>query len=277
MQNCIHKVEEIIIKNPIFNNVAECTYIVLCCGENPKRLPSVKENLSKLNPTTKVKLIFNKGYKNCPLSKSVNHDLVNIQTWIFNDAINNNYTRILYLEDDFELKNSLNKDDIVSIKSFIKNNNPDVYGLGNFSMPNISSLFNAHEKVLLNFLGLTHAVFYNKKAMQLLSKYYISTKNPVNLGIDTSIAEVKGIKVYRYYCPLIYQKLPATDNQKEGWKNQIGTILATISIGVVKLLKLDTRLEPGYTVLYTLPYLFYLILLILLFFLIKFLYKKIKK
>jgi hypothetical protein len=276
MENCISKIEEIYIKNPIFDSIANCTYIVLCCGENPKRLSSVMKNINILNPTTKVKLIYNKGYKNCECSKSVNHDLANIQNYIFEDAISNNYKRILFLEDDFELPEKIDKDDIININNFIKNHNPDVYGLGNFSIPEITSIFSAHEKVLCNFLGLTHAVFYNKNSMKKICKYYKNHKNPITLGIDSSISEIDNIEVYRYYRPLVYQKLPATENQKNGWKNQIGTILATISIGFINLTKLHSKLEPGYSILYVLPYILYLIFILLFIILIRYIYKKCK-
>ena len=53
-----------------------------------------------------------------------------MQLFIFNDSIKNNYKRILYLEDDFELKKELNKEDIYNITEFINTKNPDVYGSG---------------------------------------------------------------------------------------------------------------------------------------------------
>ena len=195
MENCVVKIKQIYIENPIFDDIADCTYVCLCCGENPKRLPSVLKNIKILNPTQKVKLVYNKGYKNCPCSVSVNHDLVNIQTYIFEDAIRNNYSRILWLEDDFELPEKIGKDHISSISDFIKQNNPDIYGLGNISLPKITSIFSLHQKVVFNFLGLSHAVFYNKNVMRKLVKYYKSCKNPIELGIDTSIMYINNIEV----------------------------------------------------------------------------------
>lgn len=277
MENCVHKIEEICIDNSIFDSIADCTYVCLCCGENPKRLPSVLKNIKILKPTQNVKLVYNKGYKNCDCSVSVNHDLVNIQTYIFEDAIRNNYNRILWLEDDFELPEKIGKDHIRSISDFIKQNNPDIYGLGNFCFPRITSLFSPHQKVLFNLMTFTHAVFYNNNAMIKLVKYYKEHKNPVKLGIDTSITNIDNIEIYRYYTPLVFQKLPETENQKEGWKNQITFLPSKIITGWPKLLNLHKSLQPGYTILYIIPYILYLILLIVFVVLIKYIYKKLQK
>jgi hypothetical protein len=277
MENCVVKIKQIYIENPIFDDIADCTYVCLCCGENPKRLPSVLKNIKILNPTQKVKLVYNKGYKNCPCSVSVNHDLVNIQTYIFEDAIRNNYSRILWLEDDFELPEKIGKDHISSISDFIKQNNPDIYGLGNISLPKITSIFSLHQKVVFNFLGLSHAVFYNKNVMRKLVKYYKSCKNPIELGIDTSIMYINNIEVYRYYTPLVFQKLPETENQKEGLKNQKFIIPLNLTSGIPKLLNLDKSLQPGYTIIYIVPYIIYLLILILCIVLIKYIYKKQQK
>lgn len=277
MENCVHKIEEICIDNSIFDSIADCTYVCLCCGENPKRLPSVLKNIKILKPTQNVKLVYNKGYKNCDCSLSVNHDLVNNQTYIFEDAIRNNYSRILWLEDDFELPEKIGKDHIRSISDFIKQNNPDIYGLGNFSLPKITSLFSPHQKVLFNYLPMSHAVFYNNNAMRKIVKYYKGHKNPIELGTDTSIMYINNIEVYRYYIPLVFQKLPETENQKEGWKNQKFIIPLNLASGIPKLLNLHKSLQPGYTILYILPYILYLLLLILFVVLIKYIYKKLQK
>lgn len=265
MENCVVKVKEIYIKHPIFDDIADCTYVVLCCGDHPKRLPNVLKNIHILNPTHTVKLVYNKGFKSCPISTTVAHDLVNIQSYIFRDAIDNNYNRILYLEDDFTLKNPLSKKDYSSINKFIKENNPDVYGIGNFSFPKINYIFSSHEKVLLNFLGMAHCVFYNKNYMNKCLEYY--RENAENTMTDIVTKEINNIEAYRYYKPLVYQTLPNTDNQKNGWAKTMGNFLTTISILFIKLVGLDNNLEPGYTILYMLPYIFYTLIVILVIFL----------
>tara|TARA_Y100000389_G_scaffold152728_1_gene152785 strand:+ start:217 stop:1044 length:828 start_codon:yes stop_codon:yes gene_type:complete len=274
MENCVVKIKQIYIENPIFDDIADCTYVVLCCGDNPKRLPNVIKNIHILNPTTTVKLIYNKGFKDCPFSNSVNNDLVNIQSYIFRDAINNNYNRILYLEDDFTLKYPIKQEDYLSINKFISKHNPDVYGMGNFAFPRIDYIFSAHEKVVLNFLGMAHCVFYNKNYMYNCLEYY--KENSENTMPDLVTKDIKNIEAYRYYKPLVYQTFPSTDNQKNGWAKTVGNFLTSIIILSIKLLGLDNRLEPGYTITYIIPYVFYLIIVLFLFFLIKFIIKKVR-
>ena len=113
--------------------------------------------------------------------------------------------------------------------------------------------------------------------MTKILDYYTQNYNNITIGIDTSIANVSDIETYRYYKPLIYQKLPETQNQKEGWDNQIGSFLGFISRFFIKLVGLNKNLEPGYTILYLLPYILYGIIFILLFFIIRFIYKKCTK
>lgn len=270
MESCIYKIENIKLPNTIFDNVCDCTYVILCCGENPKRLPSVIEQIQVLRPTKNIKLIFNKGYKNCPLSCSVNNDLLNIQTYVFKDAISNGYDRILYLEDDFELKSYIPEKSVHSITNFIKQNDPNVYSLGCMSIPTLPTLLNTHQKSLFNMHGLTHALFYNSDFMIKYINYFNTYTGDISkVGIDVCLHYIPNISVYRYYKPLVFQKLPSTENQREGWKNQSGEITTWLGVHVIMLLSLDKQLEPGYTVIYVIPYLVYLILFILVVYILK--------
>jgi hypothetical protein len=274
MDSCVYKIEEIYFDKPIFNNIIDCTYILLCCGEKPKRLDNVLKNIKILQPTKKVKLVYNKGFDNCKFSKSINHDLINMQTFIFNDSIKNRYDRILYLEDDFELKEKINQKDIDNIINFIQLKNPDVYGLGNISFPKINYIFNKSQKVIGNFLGCAHAMIYNKKYMFKYIDFINNYKEQEKLGIDFIPSQINNLEVYRYYKPLIYQKFPETENQTNGWKNQMGNFIAIISIFFIKLLRLDKNIEPGYTIFYIFPYIIYFLLLLLIVLIIIIIYKK---
>jgi hypothetical protein len=166
MEYSINKIEELYFDNSIFDKIIDCTYILLCCGSKPKRLESVLKNIKLLHPTKKVKLIFNNGFSQCKKSKTVNHNLINMQLFIFNDSIKNGYNRILYLEDDFELKQEIDQTDVDNIIEFINTENPDVYGLGNFSFPKINYILSKHQKVIYNFLGCAHAMIYTKNYMK---------------------------------------------------------------------------------------------------------------
>lgn len=277
MENCIYKIKTIELSETIFDTVCDCTYILLCCGDNPHRLPSVLKNIQILRPTRYVKLIFNKGYKQCPISISVNNDLINAQKFIFNDALTNGFKRIMYLEDDFELENPIEKKDRDEIVNFITVENPSVYGLCNFTIPTMSTLTSYHNKSLYNMIGMTHVMIYNSNAMKNIYTYFDNYKGDKNsLGVDTSIYTVPNISVYRYYKPLIFQKFSTTDNQKLGWKNVMGELNATICIKCVKLLKLDRQFQPGFTIIYLLPYFLYVILLVMIITIVMYLQRKYK-
>jgi hypothetical protein len=265
MEYSINKIEELYFDNSIFDKIIDCTYILLCCGSKPKRLESVLKNIKLLHPTKKVKLIFNNGFSQCKKSKTVNHNLINMQLFIFNDSIKNGYNRILYLEDDFELKQEIDKKDVDNIIEFINTENPDVYGLGNFSFPKINYILSKHQKVIYNFLGCAHAMVYTKNYMKKSIEFINNNKTPENLSIDFIPSYINNIEAYRYYKPIIYQKFPITENQTNGWKNQMGNFLSKLAIFFVQFLQLNISLEPGYTILYVFPYLIYILLFITIF------------
>jgi hypothetical protein len=184
VESSIFKIKYLYFKNAMFDEILDCTYILLCCGEIPKRYQSVIQNIFLLKPTRKVKLIFNNGFSKCKISKTVNHNLINMQLYIFNDSIKNGYKRILYLEDDFELKKKINKRDIFNLVEFIRQENPDVYGLGNFSFPTLYSIFKRHQQVAFNFLGCSHAMIYNLNYMNKYIDFIKNHKTPEELSID---------------------------------------------------------------------------------------------
>lgn len=264
MENCIYKIKSFELSETIFDTVCDCTYILLCCGENPHRLPSVIRNIQILRPTRYIKLIFNKGYKQCRISTSVNNDLVNAQKFIFKDALNNGFKRIMYLEDDFELEHPIQKKDRDEIVDFITVENPNIYGLCNFTIPTITTLTSYHNKSLYNIIGMAHVMIYDSHAMKNIYNYFDNFKGDKNsLGIDLSISNIPNISVYRYYKPLIFQKFPSTENQKHGWKNQTNEFTADMFIKCLKIIKLDRQFQPGFTIVYLLPYFLYVILLLI--------------
>jgi len=263
MENCIYNIKTIELSDTIFDTVCDCTYVILCCGENPYRLPSVLKNIQILRPTRYVKLIFNKGYKQCQLSVSVNNDLVNIQKYVFKDALIKGYKRILYLEDDFQLPKQIIEKDVNNICSFIKNNNPCVYGLGNILFPSPTTIFSYHQKPILNTIfGMAHCLFYNNIGMKACYDYFDNFKGDKRtLALDTTLCHIPGIDLYRYYKPLVMQTLPPTENQKHGWKYQTGEYGLTIWLKCVRLLNLHRSVYPGFTILYIIPYVIYILVI----------------
>jgi len=273
MENCIYKIKTLEFDNTIFDSVCDCTYVILCCGDNPHRLPNVMKQINILRPTRYVKLIFNKGYKQCPISISVNNDLVNIQKYVFKDALSRGYKRILFLEDDFQLLKPIQQEYIDEICCFINKNKTNVYSLGNFMIPDPMTLFSHHQRPILNHVGMTHAMFYDNISMKACYDYFHNFKGDRKvLSLDFSLAYVPNISIYRYYKPIIMQLLPETENQKHGWENQAGKVFAYISIKGVKMLGLDKQLQPGFDILYMVPFVLYLLCMIIILLTVKYIY-----
>ena len=262
MEDCIFKIKQVTFETGIFDAVVDCTYILLCCGPKPSREASVYLNLNKLKPTQNVKLIYNTGYRNCAHTVSPSDDLSSAQLYIFNDAIKNNYKRILFLEDDFIVPNLISKRCIDDIIAFIQKKNPSLYGLGNFMIPTLSTLMSHHQTPILQSIAMAHAVMYNTLYMSKVIEYY--SIHSVKIHQDRLPTYLTGIKIHRYYKPLICQTFPVTDNQKYGWTNgEVPFIIVRIWVRLIRFLRLDTQVQPGFTIMYTAPYIIYLILLVM--------------
>jgi len=285
--NCINKIKYIEYENDtLFDEICDCTYVMLCCGDNPIREENVYKQILKLRPTKNVVIIYFMGYKKCLRSKDSTEDGFNNQMYIFQDALNKNYNRILFLEDDFFLedKGILNTD-IQKINNFISVNNIDVYGLGNFIIPTVVTLFKTHQKAYKNFMGMSHAIFYSKKYMINVLNYVILKINKEQ-GInnlkygymwDLLTCEIPDINVYRYYKPIIYQLFNNSDNQINCWKKYIGGFMSEIANRGIKTIKLDKKAQPGFNIMYKSPIIIYIIIIILIIIIIYYIWIIIKK
>ena len=278
MDQCINKMLHIETDGGIFDEIIDCTYVLLCCGKNPQREENVYTQLEILNPSKHIIIVYNSGYKLCKYSSSSSDDLRNAQLYIFNHALDNNYKRILYLEDDFYLSQQIPNKDIDSITHFITKEDPTIYGLGNLILPSLSTLFSKHQKALGNLVYISHAIIYNQNYMK--NAILFKANNPKNYMIDQITKHIPNSKNYRYYKALIYQTFPVTDNQVNSWEIMFPKPLKKIGMNslekFIKTTKLDKTHEPGFNILYLLPYIFYGIIFILVLLLLFFIYKKLK-
>jgi hypothetical protein len=268
MEKCINKIVDLSFNHGIFDEIIDCTYVLLCCGPKPQRENSVYKNLDVLRPTSNVKLIYNNGYKNCCISTSPMDDMAAAQIYIFKHALKNNYNRILFLEDDFTVPSELKVTDVINITKFIKDKDPCLYGLGNFMIPTPLTLLSLHQVPIFNFIPLAHAVIYNKTYMEKAIEYY-SYYSPV-VHQDMLPLKLKEMKYYRYYKPLIYQTFPQTENQVKSWKKIFNSnFLLSFVLNSIKIIKLDKQIQPGYTIVYSVSYLFYILILVTLYVTVK--------
>ena len=263
-----YKFKEYTYYDGLLNSCIDATYIIHLV--NNGRYDDIQKQLNKYHPSNKVYLVENKGYKNCKKKLPKNtpsYDLIDSYIHIFKHANKNNYNNILILEDDFIFNPKIkNKHVCKDISNFInKKNESFVYYLG--CLPYLKyNLLSNHEKVFM--ATGTHAVIYSKKFRQNILN---SNTNKI-YDWDLNIAHNQlSLNKYCYRIPLCYQCFPETENQKN-WPFYYG--LKPLILLILKILKLDTQYEPGFTFFYNMSsILFYLLIVVILFIIYKFLFK----
>ena len=264
--------EKIYYNNGLFDNSIDATYILHLEGNG--RLESIRSQLLTYQPSQIVYILFNKGFKKCNKSEKINTtaiDLVDANAQIFKHAQKNHYNNILILEDDFTFSEKI-KDPmhINNINNFILKHQHEkmIYLLG--ALPFLQIPYNANTNITYS-IG-THSVIYTKSMREQMLKYQLTTDIDDYHNIYS--------RKYTYYTPLCYQLITDTENSTN-WGNDFGYLYkATVvfsTIQLCKYLKLDTQVEPGYTLFYRFSKLLFWILLLLImtmvYYLIKLIYK----
>lgn len=245
----------------LLDNAVDATYIIHLEGNG--RYNDIMNQLESYHPTKEVYIIFNKGYKKCSKDDRITlpaHDLTDAFLQVFKHAKNQNYNNILILEDDFMFNAKIKKESIRNdICTFLNNNkNEDCqYFLG--CIPSLRFPYTIDLKHFINILSMgTHAVIYTKKNRETLLNV-----NQENI-IDWDYNSFTHSRRYMYCEPLCYQLCPDTENSENwGTTSYFLYILAQVVKKILKIFKLDTQVEPGYSFFYTFSTLFTFILLIL--------------
>lgn len=226
MNNHCYNLKEISFSNGCFDGCIDVTYVLMCCGSNPKRYDNVMKELWKLKPSKKIKLLYNEGFKNCQkniIKQQTNYDLLDALMYVFNDA--KEFNKILVLEDDFETDEKIHQDGHVnSITKFLNKENPDIYGLGNVCVIHPLYIFRKHQRCL--FMLTAHAIFYSKYYRSVMLQNYTHCTHKlhqISPHVDVNF-NFKGFKLYRYNTQLSYQLHNETENFKNwdifGIKNE---------------------------------------------------------
>ena len=252
-------VKTLYFNDPLFKET-DATYILYLEGNG--RYSQIEKQLKEYHPTKIVHIIFNKGYKKCE-KQGINIppiDLIDAYKYAMNHA--KRYNTILVLEDDF-MFNEIVKDPKhkKNIDNFVLShkNTEMIYRIG--CLPYVQIPYNMN-----NYIGLcggAHSILYSKKTRETILK-----DNFKDWDIYLSTTHIN----YIYYTPLCYQLCPNTDNQNYwGNENIILYILGKLLIMIFNLFKLDTQIEPGYSIFYAFSkiWLWAVILLLLFLFLLK--------
>jgi hypothetical protein len=230
--------------DPLFKSL-DATYIIHLEGNG--RYNDIEEQLKLYHPSKIVYILFNKGYKKC--EKEGIHapakDLIHAYKYILEHAMQ--YNNVLILEDDFMFNPEV-KEHAQNIDNFVNNHKNFIYRIG--CIPSIQIPYNSYTNI-----GITcgsHATIYSKNTRNELLKSDIQ---------DWDIGLLKYIN-YLYYKPLCYQLFPVTENQKHwGDFNPITMLGGKILIFLIKILHLDSQVEPGYSIMYSVSSMFPIIIL----------------
>lgn len=247
-KNCYEFKEVCLDKNNYLNNSLSCTYVIHL--KNNGRYNSIIKQLNLFQPTSKLYILFNYGYKKCRKKNitSSNLDLIDCYLTIFKHANNNNFGNILILEDDFIFSDSIKDIDIcANINSYINyNKNEYVYMLG--CLPTMYMGFGNHKKIIIS-LG-THAVIY--------SALFVKNHNKDLTKIDDWDSYLRGYNKMMYYKPLCYQLFTDTENSNN-WTPNLNT---TIIKFLIKKFNLDKDIK-GYETFYFFANISFYILILL--------------
>jgi hypothetical protein len=256
----------------LFDKTIDATYIIHL--ENNGRFESVIKQLEEYKPTKKVYILFNKGY-NCKKeilgckNKNLNviYDLIHSNLTIMEHSNKNNYNNILVLEDDFIFNKKIkNKDIIDDINNFIyENNNLNfLYYIGGLPIFSIPVKRNHYKPI---FIATLHSCIFSRKAREYLlinKKNIYETENHLDMYLSVNF----NINRYHYKYPLCYQIFPNTNSQNQ-WKfsknKTKNKIIKFLFLKSIKLIKLDTQYEPGFSIIYSfskLLFLFFIIIII---------------
>lgn len=195
--------------SPMFPMI-DCVYVMIM--NNSKYEERVRDQLAKYPLGQRILLQKNSGFKRCQKSiarQDTIADLVDSNYTFLTNAIQNNYKRILVLEEDFIISPKLGEKDVIrDIQSFLTVHEPEALLMGSVLWRTGAMVENFKEVEIK--LG-THAIIYNHVGIQ---KLYDLITQKMNTAIDIDILTNDYLKMYSYKLPLIIQVYGGTENQQ---------------------------------------------------------------
>lgn len=206
----------------IFDKCVDITFIITM-NQSLERHENIKKQLNMCNPSKKVIIVMNKGYKKYDkydnFGKIIDisyKDLTYTYMYIFHLA--RKYKNILILEDDFEYTYLIKNNNITNnINNFIIKNNPNIYYLGCTPwLINIPLSINLGDHYKSIYECSTQSFIINFKSREDLMSLYFSKNNNISKNdIDIYTSFYVNNK-YFYKDPLIIQRIYETEN-KSNW------------------------------------------------------------
>jgi hypothetical protein len=252
----------------------DATYVIHL--RNNGRYESILKEVTEYQPTSLIYIVLNDGYKKCkkilPQVKTEDKqhsalDLVDANLQIYKHANQMNYKNILVLEDDCFFSPDIREEKVLhDLNTFLtdKSSTSFTYRLG--CMPFLMLPFLTH--VPYGFYQGAHAYVISRDARFKVINMDESTIEDWDIFINILTIQ------YTYYKPLAYQILPETDNQKNWgtFNNSVLTYINKIIIKIwllyIKLVGVDKKAEPGYSITYTNAKIIYSLLILLALFLV---------
>ena len=246
----------------LFQKTIDATYVVYLEGNG--RYEDLMKQLNEYHLTNDVYILYNKGYKKCNKTDNIvypAHDLVDAFFQIFKHSNEKNYENILILEDDFIFTNAIkNATHINNITNFLitKSNEEFIYYLG--CLPILSlPILDGNNTCFAIWTTGAHSVIYSKHYREKLMNSY-DKNNAKDWDVMNNIFSMKK---YMYGQPLCYQLCSDTEN-KETWGNdaiwkQVGASILKL---LIKVVRVDKQIEPGYSICYVISKILTLLILI---------------
>jgi hypothetical protein len=248
MNQTCYRFEKIQYSDGLLSKNVDATYIIHLA--NNGRKDDIINQLQQYHPTNIVYIVYNKGYKNCTKHDSIKNtarDLVDVNIQIFKHAENQNYNNILILEDDFTFSPKIKEEPhLENIHAFLteNENRPFIYLLG--CVPTLLFPHDYNNYKAINAIGM-HCVIFNKSMRTIVLEIEQSDIDDWDTYFILYFLHHK----YTYYIPLCYQLFPETENSK-GWggDNFLFKIYCRMGFLLFSALKMNTQVEPGYSILY---------------------------
>lgn len=223
-------------QNPLLRSV-DCA-IILTMQESTRKLDP---NITKIAHITYIQR--NKGFRKCFKQgvKYISQDIIHAYQHAARFLLDQGVKRALILEDDACLHTE-KLAHFFNVDTFCSTNQFDVYSLGSMC---IMIPIDVHHRRILGKLYFAHAIIWSQYALERLNGFDF-TKSEIGSQIDTTVISSFDRK-YSYEIPLVTQLFPETESSKQ-WvhPNKIIEFAANHR----SLLQLDTKHEPGWSVMY---------------------------